>query len=107
ALLERADFASGTTTASTKLIHGGVRYLESYEFGLVREALRERRVLLNLAPHLVNTVPFLVPVYRSDKVSRLKLNAGMLVYDLLSYDKNWRMRPDKHMPWRQSLSAPR
>lgn len=104
ALLERNDFAAGTTTASTKLIHGGVRYLESYEFGLVREALRERRILLNLAPHLVNTVPFLVPHYSHDPVPKWKLGAGMLVYDLLSYDKNWKIRPDKRMPWRQALS---
>jgi glycerol-3-phosphate dehydrogenase len=104
ALLERDDFARGTTTASTKLIHGGVRYLESYEFGLVREALRERRLLLNLAPHLVNTVPFLVPHYQDDQVSWLKLNAGMLLYDLLSYDKNWKIREDKRMTWRKVLS---
>ena len=104
ALIEKRDLASGTTTASTKLIHGGVRYLESYEFGLVREALRERRLLLNLAPHAVGTVPFLVPHYRHDPVSKLKLHAGMLVYDLLSYDKNWGIRPDKRMPWRKALS---
>ncbi|MBS2031631.1 MAG: glycerol-3-phosphate dehydrogenase/oxidase [Deltaproteobacteria bacterium] len=104
ALVERGDFAAGTTTASTKLIHGGVRYLESYEFGLVREALRERRILLNMAPHLVNTVPFLIPHYVHDKVGLLKLHAGMFVYDVLSYDKNWKARSDKHVPWRKSLS---
>jgi glycerol-3-phosphate dehydrogenase len=105
ALVERGDYAAGTTTAATKLIHGGVRYLETYEFGLVREALRERRILLNLAPHLVNSVPFLVPVYRGHSPGRLKLNAAMVLYDLLSYDKNWKIRPDKHMPWRRNLNA--
>ena len=104
ALLERGDFAAGTTTASTKLIHGGVRYLESYEFGLVREALRERRILLNMAPHLVNTVPFLIPHYVHDQVGLLKLHAGMFLYDVLSYDKNWKARGDKHVPWRKTLS---
>jgi len=107
ALLERSDFASGTTTASTKLIHGGVRYLESYEFGLVREALRERRILLNLAPHLVNTVPFMVPHYDHDPVPRWMVDLGMVLYDLLSYDKNWKMRPDRRMPRWQSLSRSR
>lgn len=105
ALIERGDWAMGTTTASTKLIHGGVRYLESYEFSLVREALRERRILLNIAPHLVNTVPFMVPIYKGDKNNRLKVDAGMLAYDLLSYDKNWKIRKDKYTPWRSSLSA--
>ena len=105
ALVERGDYAAGTTTAATKLIHGGVRYLETYEFGLVREALRERRILLNVAPHLINAVPFLVPVYRGHAPGRLKLGAAMVLYDLLSYDKNWSTRPDKHMPWRRTLSA--
>jgi glycerol-3-phosphate dehydrogenase len=104
ALVERHDYACGTTTASTKLIHGGVRYLESFEFSLVREALRERRILLNVAPHLINTLPFLLPVYHDSAAGRLKLTAGMFVYDLLSYDKNWKVRNDKHMPWRKSLS---
>src|SRR3954468_21202348 len=63
ALVEARDFASGTSSRSSKLIHGGLRYLEQQEFGLVREALRERSLLLNtLAPHLVKPVPFLFPL---------------------------------------------
>ena len=87
------------------MIHGGVRYLESYEFGLVREALRERRILLNLAPHLVRAIPFMVPVYKKSGFSRLKVDAGMLLYDILSWDKNWKVRPDKQMPWRSSMGS--
>ncbi len=63
ALLEARDFASGTSSRSSKLVHGGLRYLEQMEFGLVREALRERGLLLNvIAPHLVRPVPFLYPL---------------------------------------------
>jgi glycerol-3-phosphate dehydrogenase len=97
ALLERSDFASGTTSATTKLIHGGTSYLEHYELGLVREALHERRVLMRLAPHLVRVLPFMVPVYKGGPVSAPVLRAGMLVYDALSYDKNWDTPADKQM----------
>ena len=63
ALVEARDFASGTSSRSSKLVHGGLRYLEQRDFGLVREALRERGLLLNvLAPHLVSPVPFLLPL---------------------------------------------
>lgn len=105
ALLERGDFAEGTTTASTKLIHGGTRYLEHLEVGLVREALHERRLLLKLAPHLVHPVPFMIPIYRGGLVPPWKIRAGMLLYDLLSFDKNWGQLPDKHMPWHRFVSS--
>src|SRR6476469_9935033 len=59
ALVEQADFASGTSSRSTKLIHGGLRYLKQLDFGLVAEAVRERQLLLNMAPHLVEVTPFL------------------------------------------------
>jgi len=63
-LLERRDFSSGTTSRSTKLIHGGLRYLEHGEFGLVFESLREREALLQRAPHLVRPLPFLILLHR-------------------------------------------
>jgi glycerol-3-phosphate dehydrogenase len=63
-LVDKGDFASATTSRSSKLIHGGLRYLELFDFGLVRESLRERETLGGLAPHLVRPLPFLVPVYR-------------------------------------------
>src|SRR5215203_4039893 len=80
ALLEARDFASGTSSRSSKLVHGGLRYLEQQEFGLVREALRERSLLLNtLAPHLVRRVPFLYPL--TEHWERPYIGAGMLLYD--------------------------
>ncbi|HUI41357.1 MAG TPA: glycerol-3-phosphate dehydrogenase [Terriglobia bacterium] len=83
ALLEARDFASGTSSRSTKLIHGGLRYLEHYEFALVREARQERRRLLKMAPHLARPLPFLLPIYRGDPFSPLKVRLGLAVYDLL------------------------
>ncbi len=81
-LLEQGDFASGTSSRSTKLIHGGVRYLRQGNLVLVREALRERRLLLENATHLVHDVPFVIPLYRWWE--RLFYGIGMALYDLLS-----------------------
>jgi glycerol-3-phosphate dehydrogenase len=86
-LLERKDFAFGTTSRSSKLIHGGLRYLEYCEFGLVRESLRERERLARLAPHLVRPLPFLVPVYRGAKRGMIMIRMGMKMYDLLTPGK--------------------
>lgn len=86
-LLERRDFAFGTTSRSSKLIHGGLRYLELFDFGLVRESLRERERLARLAPHLVRPLPFLVPVYRGAKRGMVMIRMGMKLYDLLTPGK--------------------
>ena len=86
-LLERKDFAFGTTSRSSKLIHGGLRYLELFDFGLVRESLRERERLARLAPHLVRPLPFLVPVYRGAKRGMFMIRLGMKLYDLLTPGK--------------------
>ncbi|MBI2755857.1 MAG: glycerol-3-phosphate dehydrogenase [Chloroflexi bacterium] len=88
ALVEQHDFASGTSSRPTRLIHGGLRYLEQYDFGLVREDLYERELLLKVAPHLVFPLPFLMPHYGASLTYRSKLRAGMLLYDLLSFDKS-------------------
>ncbi len=83
ALVEARDIACGTSSRSSKLVHGGLRYLEQQEFGLVREALRERGLLLNvLAPHLVRPVPFLLPL--TEHWQRPYIGAGMLLYDGLA-----------------------
>jgi glycerol-3-phosphate dehydrogenase len=82
-LIEARDFASGTSSRSSKLIHGGLRYLEQFEFKLVHEARRERRLLLKLAPHLARPVPFLLPIYHGDPYSPLKIRLGLTLYDLL------------------------
>lgn len=88
ALVEQSDLASGTSSRPTRLIHGGLRYLEMFDFGLVRTDMREREVLLRLAPHLVQPLPFLVPMYRRGVLYRAKLQAGMQLYDALSFDKS-------------------
>ncbi|HWX41853.1 MAG TPA: glycerol-3-phosphate dehydrogenase [Blastocatellia bacterium] len=87
-LLDKEDIGGGTTAASTRLIHGGLRYLEHLEFGLVRESLRERERLLHIAPHLVRPLPMLIPIYASGKRGPWMIRAGMTLYDLLSYDKS-------------------
>jgi glycerol-3-phosphate dehydrogenase len=87
ALVEKRDFAAGTSSRSTKLIHGGLRYLEHFDFALVREGLRERAILSRIAPHLVKPFPFLVPIYaqRGRNYDRpLKIRAGLWLYDLLA-----------------------
>ena len=73
ALVERHDWASATSSASSKLIHGGLRYLEQFQLGLVRTTLDERRRLARLAPHGVRPQRFLFPVYRGDRVGRFRL----------------------------------
>ncbi|MBI4635980.1 MAG: glycerol-3-phosphate dehydrogenase/oxidase [Candidatus Rokubacteria bacterium] len=88
ALVEKGDFASGTTSRSSKLIHGGLRYLELFDFALVRESLRERETLRRLAPHLVRPLPFLVPVYRDSSRSLIKVRIGLKLYDLLTPGRN-------------------
>lgn len=88
ALVEKGDFASGASSASTKLIHGGIRYLERLDFRLVFEACRERRILQSIAPHLVRPIPFFIPVYRDDPRSLLTIRAGMTLYDLLAMFRN-------------------
>jgi glycerol-3-phosphate dehydrogenase len=88
ALFELADFGSGTTAGSTRLVHGGLRYLEMFDFRLVRMDLREREALLRNAPHLVKPLEFLVPLYGRSPFYRWKLGLGMLLYDLLSFDKS-------------------
>lgn len=83
-LVERRDLGSGTTARSTRLIHGGLRYLANYDFGVVREGLRERAWLLQAAPNLVRPLLFLLPVYDATAWERLRLRAGLWLYDLLA-----------------------
>ncbi len=84
ALFEKGDFASGTSSKSSKLIHGGLRYLELFDVKLVRESLREKKTLERLAPHLVRPLPFLVPVYRGSKRGLITVRIGMWLYNLLT-----------------------
>lgn len=84
AVIEARDIAYGTSSRSSKLVHGGLRYLEQMEFSLVFEAVSERRVLQNIAPHLVNPLGFLYPVYRTSPIRLDTLRAGLWLYDGLS-----------------------
>jgi glycerol-3-phosphate dehydrogenase len=90
ALVERGDFASGTSSRSSKLVHGGLRYLKEGKIGLTRESVRERQELLRDAPGLVDPVPFLMPHYRKRKPGRATLAAGLAIYDVLAGE--WRHR---------------
>jgi glycerol-3-phosphate dehydrogenase len=86
ALVEKDDFAAGTSGRSSRLVHGGLRYLEHREFGLVRESLRERAILFRLAPHLVRPVPMYM--LADDRRSRARYGAGLTGYDLLAAGRN-------------------
>jgi glycerol-3-phosphate dehydrogenase len=96
ALIEKGDFASGTSSRSSKLIHGGLRYLKQLDIKLVKESLFERERLLRLAPHLVHPAPFLIPIY-SGWMERLELRIGLKGYDLLA--------GDTALPHHRNLSA--
>ncbi|MGE4157540.1 MAG: FAD-dependent oxidoreductase [Planctomycetota bacterium] len=84
ALVEQSDFASGTSSASSKLIHGGLRYLEHFHLGVVRRSLQERALLMRLAPHRVKPLRFALPLYDTSRVSSLTLMAGLTLYDALA-----------------------
>jgi glycerol-3-phosphate dehydrogenase len=89
-LVEQHDLASGTSSRSSRLVHGGLRYLEQGDIRLVFEALRERHTLLHIAPHLVRPLPFTFPVHTGDRVPLWKLWAGIWLYDLLANVRNVR-----------------
>ncbi|MCX6397988.1 MAG: glycerol-3-phosphate dehydrogenase/oxidase [Propionibacteriales bacterium] len=95
AIVEQRDFASGTSSRSSKLVHGGLRYLEMFDFGLVREALQERGLLLTrLAPHLVRPVPFLYPLHKTWE--RPYVGAGLVLYDGMAMAGKYDMGVPKH-----------
>ena len=84
ALIEKNDFAAGASGKTTKLIHGGIRYLEQFNFKLVYESLHERQILLKTAPHLVHPLEFIIPVYKNGPRSLLKMKTGVALYELLA-----------------------
>src|ERR1700722_11484174 len=105
ALVEARDFASATSAHNSKLAHGGLRYLRNFEISLVRESLRERLGLMRMAPHLVRPLPFLLPLYQAGLLERAKLEAGLTLYDLLSYDRNRLEDPGQHLPGHRWIGA--
>src|SRR4051812_3686783 len=86
ALVEKADFASGTSSRSSKLVHGGLRYLQNFDLGLVREALLERQLMVQLAPHLVKPLPLIVPAFDGARPDRM-IGMGLNLYDVMAVDK--------------------
>ena len=99
ALVEKSDFAAGTSSRSSKLVHGGLRYLQNFDLGLVREALLERSLLVRLAPHLVTPLPFVVPTFEGKRPDRM-LGVGLNMYDVMSWrrgrDEAEEWSPDRH-----------
>lgn len=97
ALIEQDDIAAGTSSRSSRLIHGGLRYLEQFRFGLVRQALAERSRLLDLAPHLVRIEPLLFPIYGIPFLSKAFYDIGLTLYDVLGarHDGGWHRRLSK------------
>src|SRR6185436_18742038 len=100
ALVERRDFAAGTSSRSSKLVHGGLRYLQNFDLGLVREALLERGLLTTLAPHLVKPLPLIVPSFGGKRPDRM-LGTGLHLYDRMARelrrrgsDQEW--SPERH-----------
>lgn len=104
ALLEKDDFGWATSAATSKLIHGGLRYLQNLEFNLVRESLRERRIMENIAPNLIYPIQFLVPAYNDLKRNKWILRAGLTVYDILSFDRGMTWDRSKKIPHHQWVS---
>ncbi len=101
ALVDKADFSGATSAATGKLVHGGLRYLKSFQLNIVRESLRERRILELIAPHQVDPLPFVIPTRGSE---RFVLKAGLTLYDSLAYDRNRLGDPAKHLPGHRRLS---
>ena len=87
-IIDKSDFTSKTSQSSSKLLHGGIRYLENYDFDLVSEALREKNLWIKLLPHLTREIPFVLPIYKDSKYPLWMLKIGLLLYDFLSAFKN-------------------
>lgn len=105
ALMDQGDFGAATSAATSKLIHGGARYLANLEFNLVRESLRERRILENIAPNLVYPLPFVVPTYQTGTRRKWIVEPGMILYDILSFDKHFTWDKSKRLPNHRLLRA--
>jgi glycerol-3-phosphate dehydrogenase len=101
ALFEKGDYASGTSSKSSKLVHGGLRYLEHGEIGLVFESVSERRVQTRVAPHLVRPLPFIIPIYKGAKPGLELMNVGLWIYDSLALFR----APKLHRTFRGTKAA--
>ncbi|MFZ5608485.1 MAG: glycerol-3-phosphate dehydrogenase/oxidase [Pseudomonadota bacterium] len=104
ALVEKGDFSHATSAASSKLLHGGLRYLRQGKLALVRQSLRERRIWGRIAPHMVAPLAFLIPVYGARAGEAWLLRLGLSLYDALALDRNWGVHPDKKLARHRRLS---
>jgi len=104
ALVEKADFASGTSANSLRIIHGGLRYLQQADFRRMRESIGERRRLMQLAPHLVHPLPVVIPTSGHGFRGREAMSLALAVNDLVSCDRNWQMDPQKRIPRGRTIS---
>ncbi len=102
ALLERSDYACGTSSRSSKLVHGGLRYLQHFDLGLVREALLERQLMVALAPHLVRPLPLVVPAFAGARPDRL-VGVGLNLYDVMSRERDRRRKGESWSPERHRV----
>jgi len=104
ALVERADYAAGTSSRSSKLVHGGLRYLQNFDLGLVREALLERQLMVALAPHLVHPLPLVVAAFGGERPDR-RTGVGLNLYDVMSVERR-RRSPRPRLRGRGAASTP-
>ena len=107
AIVERADWAIGTSSRSSKMVHGGLRYLQNFDLGLVREALLERQLMVQLSPHLVYPTPYLVPTLGDDRRD-VKIGIGLNMYDVMAttrVGKSRRQRPPRHSREREVVGG--
>lgn len=105
ALVEKKDFSHGTSSASSKLIHGGLRYLAKGDIGLVRESLRERRIWENIAPHMVDPLAMIMPNYSRGFKGKLMMSVALSLYDWIAWDRNKVNDPDKKIPAHRTLDV--
>lgn len=98
ALIDKGDFGGATSSNSLKIIHGGLRYLQSLDFIRVVESIRERKIMLSIAPHLVHPLCCVMPTYGFLMKGKMVMRAGLLLNDLISFNRNWGMDPQKKIP---------
>lgn len=98
ALVDKGDFGSATSSNTMKIIHGGLRYLQQADFGRMRESIRERKILMKVAPYLVHPLPFLMPTYGHFMKSKEIMSIALMINGIIGFDRNWLIDPQKHLP---------
>jgi glycerol-3-phosphate dehydrogenase len=104
ALIDKGDFGAATSANSLKIVHGGLRYLQTLDVERMRESIRERRILLHIAPHLVHPLHCVMPTYGYTTKSKTIMRMGMLMNDIISFDRNHRLDPQKRIPLGRIIS---